>query len=218
MARAFGRTPEEIKGQNIKQLISSEIFKTGEKYGLKALETGEIQIFEDERNGRHFQNTFIPLNYDGRRIVQTITTDITEWVRMQQQLREAERSFRSLAESAGVAITVIQDDQIRYVNSNATDISGYSKKEMLQRGVRQIIERIHPDDRDMVLERYEKQKNPSLENINHPVSYPPVEYRHVREDGRIIWIEAYTSIIQYDGAPALFVEPFDEQGESRISV
>ena len=205
MALAFGKRPEELEGQDVRHIVPPEIFRTREIYGLKALETGEIQIFEDERNGRHFQNTFIPVEHIGRRIVQTITADITDWVRVQQQLKDAEQSFRSLAESAGVAITVIQDDQLRYVNSTAADISGYSKEEMRQGGIGKMLERIHPDDRGMVQLRYEEWRNSQPEDDSEPVSFPPLDYRHVREDGKIIWIEAFTSIIQYEGAPAMLV-------------
>ncbi|MGC9311778.1 MAG: PAS domain S-box protein [Sediminispirochaetaceae bacterium] len=205
MARAFGQTPEGLEGKDVRLIIPPDVLRTRESYGLKALETGEIQIFEDERNGRHFQNTFIPVEHDGRRIVQTITADITDWIQTQQQLRDAEQSFRSLAESAGVAITVIQDDELRYVNSTATDISGYSKEEMRQGGIGKMLERIHPDDREMVLSRYQERRSSRLKNDSETLSFPPLEYRHVREDGKIIWIEAYTSIIQYGGAPALLV-------------
>jgi len=74
-------------------------------------------------------------------------------LRAEKLLKKSEERYQALVDNINEAIIVAQDGMIKYVNSKATELSGYSKKEML---FSSIIDYIHPDDRDMVLTKHHK--------------------------------------------------------------
>lgn len=119
--------------------------------------------------------------------------------------KNVDRNFRTLAENAGVGITVLQNDKIIYANSTAAKISGYSVEEMLSQTTHEMIDRIHPADRVRVAEIYSRQRMELRELSVQKAIFDPIEYRHVREDGTVVWTEAHTSAIEYNGGPALLV-------------
>ncbi len=114
-------------------------------------------------------------------------------------------NFLALAENAGVGITVIRDDAVVYVNSTAAEIAGYSRDEMLKLGMAKMIDRIHSGDRTRVVGIYRKQLEDLKAGAWTESKYPPIEYRHVRVTGAIVWVQAHTSQFQYNGEPALLV-------------
>jgi PAS domain S-box-containing protein len=63
------------------------------------------------------------------------------------EMQQSEELYRLLVEHASEAILVIQNENIRYVNSKTAEITGYSKKELNSRS---FIEFIHPDDRRLI--------------------------------------------------------------------
>lgn len=198
MAETLGGKPEAFTGRKITEILPPEIMQQRKSYGERALETGEIQHFEDTRNGRYFRNTFIPITSKDKRSVQTITVDVTDRVL-------AEENFRLLAESSGTGITVIQDGGIVYVNSTAARISGYSKEEMQSMGMEFMIARIHPDDRERVTQTYLNQAADLPHMLEHRRQIDPIEYRHIKKDGTTVWTVAHTSAIHFHGHPALLV-------------
>ena len=70
-----------------------------------------------------------------------------------------------MMENAGESIVIDQDWMHKFVNRRAIEILGYSKEELTSRP---FIEFVHPDDREMVLERYLKR----MKGENAPNIYP----------------------------------------------
>ena len=73
--------------------------------------------------------------------------------RAEEALRESEEKYRHLIEHSNDAIVVAQDGMLRLVNARAVEITGYSKEELMSLPFPMLI---HPDDRGMVVERFEK--------------------------------------------------------------
>jgi len=134
-----------------------------------------------------------------------VARDISERKERELELSEKEQNFRMLAENAGVGITIIQNGDLQFVNSEAIRISGFSREEMLACGMTKMIEHIHTDDRNTVVETYEKQIG-YLDSVRTENKiFPPTAYRHIRDSGEVVWIEAYTSLVNFNGEPALMV-------------
>ncbi len=121
-----------------------------------------------------------------------------EQKRQETLLKEKEENFRALAEHAGMGITVIQDDAIQYCNSTAAEIAGYAIEEMRGINLTAMLDSIHETERKAVSEIY-------LDQAGNIDIFPPLEYRHIRKDGSVVWVEGYTSAILYNGKPALLV-------------
>ena len=97
-----------------------------------------------------------------------------------------------MIEHSDEAIVVAQDGMLRLVNHRAVEITGYSEQELLSR---LFVEFIHPDNRAMVMERYQKRLN-GEESISRYV------FRLSPKDGNTRWVEISVASIDWDGRPA----------------
>jgi len=96
------------------------------------------------------------------------------------ELTPNEALYRLLVENASEAILVIQDENIRYVNKKATEITGYSKKELSSRS---LIDFIHPDDRRLI--PIDKILKPGSKTVSGPFTC-----RIIDKNGKTNWLEA----------------------------
>ena len=58
-------------------------------------------------------------------------------------IQESEKNFRSLADTVAAAVFIHFGGRLRYVNAQAISYSGYSKEELLNMDVWEVV---HPDD------------------------------------------------------------------------
>ncbi|HOX14605.1 MAG TPA: PAS domain S-box protein [Smithellaceae bacterium] len=121
-----------------------------------------------------------------------IARDITERKQAADALRDSEKRYRLLVENAHEAIIVIQDGAIKFLNSKTIASFGYSEAELLSIPV---LELIHPEDRDEVIQRY-------LQKINGDATPSLHSYRLLLRGGRIQWIEVSSILISWEDRPA----------------
>lgn len=107
-------------------------------------------------------------------------------------LRKSEEKYRILVENAGDAIFIAQNGILQFGNKKAEMVSGYTIKEMVGEDFRMFI---HPDDREMVLERHFQR----VKGMDAPVSY---SFRALSKDGTITWAEINSVTIEWEGKPA----------------
>ncbi len=112
--------------------------------------------------------------------------------RLEEALRNSEERYRLLVDNASEAIIVAQDGMIKFANPKATELSGYSKEELTSVP---FVEIIHPDDREMVFERYLRR----LQGEEIPSTYP---FRIIDKKGNIKWAEIHAVALTWDGKPA----------------
>jgi PAS domain S-box-containing protein len=132
------------------------------------------------------------INWKGRPATLNFLTDITERKRVEETLQKSEERYRSLVENADEAILVIQDGIIKFVNTRAIESFGYSVQEFLSIPV---FELVHPEDRNVVIERY-------LQKINGDTTPTRHTYRSILKGGHIAWIEISSVLIDWEGRPA----------------
>lgn len=118
--------------------------------------------------------------------------DITERKRIEEALKTSEERYRILVEMANDAIIVAQDDRLKFVNNQAVKLLNYSRESLL---TRPFTDFIHPDDRDLVVTRYQKR----LRNKRVPWLYP---FRVINRKGESRWVEISSVLISWEGRPA----------------
>ncbi len=128
-----------------------------------------------------------------------IMQDITGRKQAEESLRESEEKFRTLAETAAVAILVYQGEQYVYANPTAEKISGYSREELLGMKFWDIM---HPDDREMVRER-------GMARQQGATVPPRYEVRYRTKDGRDGVLEINASTINLNGRVAGLITALD---------
>jgi len=165
-------------------------------YGKVAL-TGESRQFEQGSELLGYYYSIIAYQAGPKQCAATFL-DISDRKRAEEALRESKERYRLLVENSPQGILVIQDDRFRFFNKAARRISGISQEEIRQLPAEVSFESIHPDDRNMVAERYvRRQKGGKL-----PDSYP---IRIIRRDGEIRWADICPAIIPWEGRPATLV-------------
>jgi diguanylate cyclase (GGDEF)-like protein/PAS domain S-box-containing protein len=137
---------------------------------------------------------------DDRSIV--ILTDVTE--RMQ-----AEEAYHAVVEHSLQGLYIIQDKRLVFANSAYAKMLGYTVEELLSLSPKQVKNLVHPDDRELVSERYLNR----IEGISVPQRY---EYRMMRKDGSPCWVEAFPSRIEYRGLPAIQVAMVDISERKKV--
>jgi PAS domain S-box-containing protein len=76
-------------------------------------------------------NSHLKRNKEGNPIgIEGTFIDITEKYDLEQELRESEEKFRSIAEQSLLGICVIQDDLVKYINKQFADLIGYTVEEI----------------------------------------------------------------------------------------
>lgn len=135
------------------------------------------------------------VNYQGRPAVQAAFTDITE-------RKEAEEAYRSLVENSLQGLVIFQDGRVVFANPAIAEISGYTIEELLALSPEELQAVVHPDDRDLVLGRISDR----LAGKEVPLRY---EFRFLRKDGTVRWVEVFASHLEYRGRPAIQIAYVD---------
>ena len=195
----FGRSPEEMAGMHISELLGPELFELNRPYMERAL-AGEPQRFEraiptPSGEVRYTQASYIPDAVDGG--VQgffVLVTDITDRRRAEEEL---ERSRARLAEAEHVARFGswewdIPTNRVQW-SDGLYEIYGI-RPEDFDHQYQSGSERVFADDR----ERVDAEVRRALETCA-PLD---IEYRIVRPDGRIRHLHGRAEVIAgTDGRP-----------------
>ena len=138
------------------------------------------------------------LYYDG------FTLDITDRKRAERARRESEEKYRTLIENANDAIFVAQDEVIKFPNPKTVEVTEYSVEELASLPFAQLI---HPQDRDMVLERHRKRISG---DTDLPATYA---FRIRTKSGKELSMQLNTILVDWEGRPATlnFLRDITEQ-------
>ncbi|MFW9850239.1 MAG: PAS domain S-box protein [Candidatus Thorarchaeota archaeon] len=204
----LGYTLREVVGKHFIDFIVDEMHETVKRW-IADREKGLIQSFEvawKSKDGKAIYTETTPRGlYDqDDNLFGFIGTlvDTTEKRMAESALAESEERYRTLAEMSLQGLTVIQDGKYAYVNPAFASIVGYTPNEILSWDSDKQWHLIYPDDRQYLLDLAAKR------NAGEFVP-SPYEYRLVRRDGTVRWVEAFSSKIVYGGAEALQVHVID---------
>ena len=118
--------------------------------------------------------------------------DVTEKKKTEEVLRESELRYRSVIENAAEGITVVQDGKLQYANTRLLEMTQVSSDKIANRPFTDFI---HPDDRTLVFERYQRR----IMGEDVPQCY---DFRVLGENGKVIWVQISAVRIIWNGKPA----------------
>ncbi|MDO8715815.1 MAG: PAS domain S-box protein [Dehalococcoidales bacterium] len=122
----------------------------------------------------------------------TASYALTKFNRINVELQKLEKQHSILLEKSNDAIIVLQDGLVKFANSKAAEITGFSAEAVLGKP---FIDFVAPQYRELVMERYRKR----LAGEEIPAKY---EIGLLHRSGSVISVEVNASLIEYDGKPA----------------
>jgi PAS domain S-box-containing protein len=124
--------------------------------------------------------------------IKKLNDEINLRKKIETQLNENKERYELLINHANEAICVAQDGILKFVNPKLCEILKYDEKELLSQP---FITFIHPDDRNLVLNRY----NNRINGKKVPSEYT---FRLIDSNEHIHWIEIHVARFLWDGRPA----------------
>jgi PAS domain S-box-containing protein/putative nucleotidyltransferase with HDIG domain len=110
--------------------------------------------------------------------------------------RRTEEAYRAVVENSLQALVILQTGAIGFANQATADLLGYTVDELLAMTPETISASIHPDDHAMVWQRFRDR----MEGKEVPPRY---EFRMLRRDGSVVWVEMCAARITYRGELAI---------------
>ncbi len=116
--------------------------------------------------------------------------DLSERKRAEEAIRESEAKFKVMAEQSIVGIAIIQDELLKYVNPKFAEMHGYKVEELVNTLAMKLV---LPDDIPIVEQQRIKRRSKEDSHF---------ECRKVTRSGKIIDVEIYTAVANYQNRPA----------------
>jgi len=119
-----------------------------------------------------------------------------------EEKQRAEEAYRAVVDYSLQGLHILQRGREVFVNSAYAKMLGYAEEELLALSPKQIRNLVHPEDQVVAWGNYRDR----IEKKPAPQRY---EFRIIRKDGAVRWVETFTSRIEYQGRPALQVAMID---------
>ena len=209
----LGYSADEYIGQPITRFHADEVtiadilrrLSSGEK-----LDKYPAQLRAKDGSIRHVLISSSVCFRDGEFVnTRCFTVDVTEKVRAEQALREAQERLAATYDNvlAGIA-ECNETGRFLRVNEAFETITGYSKDELL---TKTFFEITHPEDVLADQDNYSRQVAGEIDRYR-------LTKRYIRKDGRVIWIEVTSSTVRReDGAFGFGVRMVQDITERKVA-
>jgi len=216
----FNKAGERIDGDRKEDVLGKSIFEVRpgiKEFGLldvfkRVWKTGvpehfSAQYYQDNRLSGWYEN-YIYMLPTGE--IVAVYDNVTENIMAEQALQASENKYRLLVDNANEAIFVVQDGMLMFANRMTSEISGYTKQELTSRPFPVFI---HPDDREMVVERH-------LRRLKGEVIQSKYPFRLITSAGSVKWAEIGAVLIDWEGKPATlnFISDITERKQAEESI
>jgi diguanylate cyclase (GGDEF)-like protein/PAS domain S-box-containing protein len=194
---AGARTADELLAMSITDFVFPEDLATvaSRTARLEHGETAEPLVLRFKRLDGQIALVKLDshrIEFEGQTALRAFVRPMTEAMVAEEALKESEDRYRQLVDASPDGIAVTQEGNLLLANPAYLRLLGAHTVEELHG--QSLIERIHPDYRDVALER--------MKAVHLGLSAPPIEQKAIRLDGSTIDIEAQSEPIVYDKKPA----------------
>jgi PAS domain S-box-containing protein len=128
-------------------------------------------------------------------LLPSVVEKVLQQRRAVEERHQVEEAYRAVVEHSLQGLHIFQEGREVFVNSVYAKMLGYTEEELLAFTPAQLRNLIHPEDRERVGKHYRHR----IAGKAAPERY---EYRVIRQDGSVRWVEAFASRIEYHGKPA----------------
>jgi PAS domain S-box-containing protein len=138
---------------------------------------------------------------ESSRIIGNIFLDITERKRREDSLKETEEKFRPILENSidGISLLDLKTGKYLYFSPSKVKMTGFSLEEIKYASVELVFERMHPDDREIAMEKH-RLVSTGIETL------VDVEYRWKVKSGEFRWFSDRRKLVRdKNGQPVAIV-------------
>jgi PAS domain S-box-containing protein len=212
-AQMAGRDREELLAHpDIRDLQVRYHDQDASREIQKRLERGEAYgglaswVRPDGRENYH-EYRAVPVEHDGCIMVYGVDRDVTDRLRAEKRLREANELFQATFEQAAVGICHLSPQgRFQRVNQRLCDILGYSREELLELTFQEIT---HPEDLESDLRRTQRLLAGEMASFS-------LEKRYRRGDGGWLWGNLTMSLLRdAEGGAKFFIAVVEDISHSR---
>ncbi|MGB2798993.1 MAG: PAS domain S-box protein, partial [Dehalococcoidia bacterium] len=193
----LGYSQSEVIGKSFAEFLYEEDLQRCTEHFQDTLSGNvhqdEYRVLTKSGQLRWMRHSAKPLSEGDQLIgVRGVLSDVTERKRVEEALKASEERYRLLVDNASDAIIVAQDGMIKFSNPKASETTGYSQEEL---ATTPFVELIHPDDKEMVIERHLRR----LEGEELPHVYP---FRIIDKNGTLKWLQINAAPLTWEDRPA----------------
>ncbi|HDS00972.1 MAG TPA: PAS domain S-box protein, partial [candidate division Zixibacteria bacterium] len=198
LCQKLGYSKSELIGRKVTSFIAPEDRKrivetAAARLEGKPVETGNRYTALTRNGGRIVFDAYTnPVQYDGRRYLQTITNDITQQVKLEQELRESEEKYRAVVDNIADGIAVCASGKLAYSNKMFAQIFGYKPAEIEGIQINKLIAR-----------GYKKLLTGLQKQVWESAKRRKLEIVGLKKDNSEIILNLRASRIKYHGKKAL---------------
>jgi diguanylate cyclase (GGDEF)-like protein/PAS domain S-box-containing protein len=183
---AHQQSREKIVGHSVAQLLGEEVFDQRVKERLDRCFRGEVVRYSDwfvfPRGGERYMavNYYPCVGEDGYTVSSIVVTsrDITAQKRVEMELEQSERQFRSIFDNAPLGMALLDKGLQPFVSNNVfTDFFGYAPAQLVSHSV---LELVFHADAPAAAEEFSALCSGQVDSYS-------TEKRFVRNGGSIVW-------------------------------
>ena len=113
-----------------------------------------------------------------------------------------EELYRLLIDNSLQGLMILQDERIIIANKAVSAVIGYTQEELQSLSISNLMDIVHPSDQERIFKSIESILSGNLPSTRQ-------EFRVIRKDGSIRWVDALESSIKYQDRPALLFAYLD---------
>jgi PAS domain S-box-containing protein len=166
---------------------------------LAAAPTGRYRVADGPKAGAAIELETGDVDGNGLRVV------VLRAAPTPQAPQGTEALYRRFVEESLQGIFMHQDGRIVFANATASEIFGYPVESLVGRHPDELL----PEDELKRIREY-RERRLNGEDVPHAL-----EYRARRSDGSTVWLQCLVKLVDWQGAPALYVCVFDISDRKR---
>jgi PAS domain S-box-containing protein len=177
---------------------SSAAELTSKPFGFPLIgdQTIEIDLINPHGQVKTVEVRAVSSDWEGEPAHFAALRDISDHIRIQGELREAEIRYRTLIDESLQGVVVVQNDRIVFANNVFSEITGFAAGELQRIGFSEMAENIHPDDRAKILNNHQNL-------LLGQTTATQLEYRQYNAQGQLLWLQMRSSVTQHNDQPAI---------------
>jgi PAS domain S-box-containing protein len=174
-------------------------YTAGREAGEEEVRRYEIRSVRKDGSVFWTEQMSSSVQWSGQRATQIVSIDITERKIAETALKEREQRYRSLVDNSLQGILVTRE-KIQFANDALCRMFGYTAEELC--ALPSVFDCYHPDDHERVREAAQaRQRGDDAART--------FEFRGVRKDGSVFWMQQMSSLIEWQGETAAQIVVID---------